>query len=133
MPSDKWRATDLIQQHRFSPLPAICRQRGDDPVSAMLSEQVKNQDKGGAATPLLEGQLPFPLYLSKTQKAILYVPASLTAKELDLLRKQIDHSLTIIEATILSDDNESLESQKGCAKFSPMRRPLCLRMEASGI
>ncbi len=61
----------------------------------------------GAPTPPLTGQLPFPLYLSKTQKAILYVPASLTQKELDLLRKQIDHSLTVIEATILSDDTDT--------------------------
>jgi len=50
------------------------------------------------------GQLPFPLYLSKTQKATLYVPPSMTRKEYDLLRKQIENSLTVMEATILADD-----------------------------
>jgi hypothetical protein len=70
----------------------------------MLAEQVKNADKGGAATPALKGQLPFPLYLSKTQKAILYVPASLTRKEYDLLKSQIENSFAIMEATILADD-----------------------------
>lgn len=55
-------------------------------------------------TPATGGQLPFPLYLSKTQKATLYVPASLTRKEYDLLKKQIESSLDIMEATILTDD-----------------------------
>lgn len=49
-------------------------------------------------------QLPFPLYLSKTQKATLLVPASMTRKEYELLRKQIENSLTVMEATILTDD-----------------------------
>jgi hypothetical protein len=59
----------------------------------------------------LSGQLPFPLYLSKTQKATLYVPASMTRKEYDLLKKQIANSLTVMEATILADD--STEESEG--------------------
>jgi hypothetical protein len=53
------------------------------------------------------GQLPFPLYLSKNQRATLLIPASLTRKEYDLLKKQIENSLDIIEATILADDDQS--------------------------
>jgi hypothetical protein len=44
------------------------------------------------------------LYLSKSQKATLYIPASLTRKEYDLLKKQIESSLDIIEATILTEE-----------------------------
>jgi hypothetical protein len=52
------------------------------------------------------GQLPFPLYLSKSQKAMLYVPASLTRKEYELLKRQIENSLAIMEATILSEHSD---------------------------
>lgn len=77
-------------------------EHGDD--ASMLDESVKKQDKGGMATPSHTGQLPFPLYLSKSHKAMLYVPASITRKEYDLLKSQIAHSLTVMEATILSED-----------------------------
>ena len=63
----------------------------------------------GASSPSQKptGQLPFPLYLSKTQKAMLYVPPSITRKEYDLLKKQIENSLVVMEATILTDGDES--------------------------
>lgn len=51
-----------------------------------------------------DAQWWFPFYLSETQKATLYVPPSMTRKECDLLRQQIENSLTVIEATILTDD-----------------------------
>ncbi len=57
---------------------------------------------GGGEVSSQAGQLPFPLYLSKNQKATLYIPSSLTRKEYDLLKKQIENSLDIIEATILT-------------------------------
>jgi hypothetical protein len=57
-------------------------------------------------------QLPFPLYLSKTQKATLLVPSSMTRKEYDLLKKQIENSLTVMEATILSDDDPAPETSE---------------------
>jgi hypothetical protein len=72
---------------------------------SMLEPPVKSHGKGGEATPLSKGQLPFPLYLSKTQKASLYVPGSMTRKEFELLKRQIEHSLSIMEATILADDD----------------------------
>lgn len=52
------------------------------------------------------GQLPFPLYLSKSQKAMLYVPSTMTPSEFKLLKKQIENSFVVMEATILSDDTE---------------------------
>jgi hypothetical protein len=54
--------------------------------------------------PPAKGQLPFPLYLSKSQKAMLYVPSAMTAKEFELLKKQIENSFLVMEATILSDE-----------------------------
>jgi hypothetical protein len=62
-------------------------------------------------SPLPSGQLPFPLYLSKTQKATLYVPSSMTRKEYDLLKQQIENSLAVMEATILADDQTEAESR----------------------
>jgi hypothetical protein len=78
---------------------------GLESEEAMLDRTIKKEDKGSPFNPTQKGQLPFPLYLSKTQKATLYVPASLTRKEYDLLKKQIENSLTVMEATILSDDD----------------------------
>jgi hypothetical protein len=72
----------------------------------MLDQDVKKEDKGTGFTPAPKGQLPFPLYLSKTQKAVLYVPSSLSRKELKLLTEQIQNSLSVIEATILSDESD---------------------------
>jgi hypothetical protein len=56
--------------------------------------------------PETTAQLPFPLYLSKHQKATLLIPASLTRKEYDLLKEQIQNSLSVIEATILTEEEQ---------------------------
>lgn len=74
-------------------------------VDDVLERVVKKPGKESGVTPPQKGYLPFPLYLSKAQKASLYVPDSMTRKEFELLKRQIEHSLTIMEATILSDDD----------------------------
>lgn len=51
------------------------------------------------------------MYLSKTQKAVLYVPALLSRKELKLLTEQIQNSLNVIEATIVSDEADETQSE----------------------
>jgi hypothetical protein len=56
------------------------------------------------------GHKDFPLYLSQSQKAVLYIPASISRKDYELLKKQIEHSLSIIEATsLLSEDDKPEE------------------------
>ena len=57
--------------------------------------------------PTSPGQKLFPFYLSKAQQATLYVPASMTQSEYDLLKKQIENSLAIMAVTIISDDTEA--------------------------
>jgi len=54
--------------------------------------------------PVHPGKKLFPFYLSKDQEATLYVPALLTQKEYDQLKKQIENSLAVMEATIISDE-----------------------------
>jgi hypothetical protein len=76
-------------------------------VDDVLERATKKPDKGGDVTPTQKGLLPFPLYLSKKQKASLYVPDSITRKDFELLKRQIEHSLSIMEATILIDDDQS--------------------------
>ena len=46
----------------------------------------------------------FPLYLSNNKRAILYVPATMTAKDYELLKRQIDNHMAIIEATSVAED-----------------------------
>jgi hypothetical protein len=46
----------------------------------------------------------FPLYLSKDKQGALYVPFAMTTKEWELLKRQVDHSLGIAEATALIED-----------------------------
>ncbi len=57
--------------------------------------------------PTHPGQKLFPFYLSKEQEATLYVPASMTQKEYDQLKKQIENSLAVMEATILANDEQT--------------------------
>ena len=56
-------------------------------------------------------QLEFPFYLSKEQKAILYVPAAMSQREYELLKKQIENSLVVMEATAVMA-NEELKPQQ---------------------
>jgi hypothetical protein len=46
----------------------------------------------------------FPLYLSNNEKAVLYVPATISPKDFDLLKKQIEIHLAVIQATSVSND-----------------------------
>lgn len=58
-----------------------------------------------------EGQLHFPLYLSKDQKAALYVPANMSQREYELLKKQIENSLLVMEATAVAPDTKEEEGE----------------------
>jgi hypothetical protein len=47
----------------------------------------------------------FPLYLSNNERAVLYVPASITPKDFDLLKKQIEIHLAVVQATSVTADD----------------------------
>jgi hypothetical protein len=65
------------------------------------------QKKDAAPPPPAAGQKDFPLYLSNNKRAILYIPASMTAKDYELLKKQIENHLAVIEATSVSGEAEN--------------------------
>ena len=48
----------------------------------------------------------FPLYLSNSQKAVLYVPPEISQKDFELLKKQIENSLLVVEATFITGDEK---------------------------
>lgn len=52
------------------------------------------------------GTRDFPLYTSGTRGA-LYVPERMSKKDFDLLKRQIENSLLVIEATAVADEQES--------------------------
>ena len=53
------------------------------------------------------GQKDFPLYLSNSKRAVLYIPDTITTKDYELLKRQIENHLAVIEATSISDDKPS--------------------------
>jgi len=57
------------------------------------------------------GQRPFPLYLSKNSEAVLLVPAVMSRTEYELLKKQLENSLLVMEATSVIDSDTSNESK----------------------
>jgi hypothetical protein len=48
----------------------------------------------------------YPLYLSNNERAVLYVPSSISSKDFDLLKKQIEIHLSVIQATSVISDGE---------------------------
>lgn len=51
------------------------------------------------------GQKDFALYLTNNQRGVLYIPATMTAKDYELLKKQIENHLMVIEATSIAEDD----------------------------
>ncbi len=54
----------------------------------------------------------FPLYLTKNQKGTLYVPAEMSPKDYDLLKKQIENHLAIILVTSVADAGGEKEDRE---------------------
>jgi hypothetical protein len=46
----------------------------------------------------------FPLYLSNNERAVLYVPSQISSKDFDLLKKQIEIHLAVVQATSVTGD-----------------------------
>jgi len=47
----------------------------------------------------------FPLYLSNNERAVLYVPSAISSKDFDLLKKQIEIHLAVVQATSVTSDD----------------------------
>jgi hypothetical protein len=60
------------------------------------------------------GQRPYPLYLSKEQEAVLYAPSVMSRSEYDQLKKQIENSLLVMEATSVVEPSGE-ENAKGAS------------------
>ena len=50
------------------------------------------------------GQNDFPIYLSNNKRGVLYMPATMTAKDYKLLKQQVDSHLAVIEATAVAEE-----------------------------
>lgn len=62
------------------------------------------------------GQRSYPLYLSKDLEAALYVPSVMTRAEYDLLKKQIENSLLVMEATSVVEAPEKTKDLEGASE-----------------
>jgi len=73
-----------------------------------LSPQAPMQaSRQQTATNPLANHRYFPLYLSNNERAVLYVPSAISSKDFDLLKKQIEIHLAVIQATsVISDDGK---------------------------
>lgn len=68
----------------------------DNLESSRKDQMIKN--------PSLPGLENFPLYLSNGQKAFLYIPTKISQRDFDRLKRQIEHSLLVVEDTFITDD-----------------------------
>jgi hypothetical protein len=72
--------------------------------AANISPPTSRQPAGNNSAKQEGEQKYFPIYLANNKRAILYVPATITAKEYTLLKRQIETSLMVIEATFVTAD-----------------------------
>ena len=66
----------------------------------------KMQNQQSPNTQSLANHRYFPLYLSNNERAVLYVPSTISPKDFDLLKKQIEIHLAVIQATSVTNDND---------------------------
>ncbi len=70
-----------------------------------LSQPPQPVGKSQAGGNPLANHRYFPLYLSNNERAVLYVPPSLSTKDFDLLKKQVEMQLMVIQATSVCDSD----------------------------
>lgn len=80
-----------------------------EPIPTQAPQRQSNRQQPPSQPPVLAGFKDFPLYLSPSEKAVLYIPATITRKQYDLLKKQIENSLIIIQETALTGDEEKTD------------------------
>jgi hypothetical protein len=78
---------------------------GSEPESYKLNSPTSTSSRSSSASPLANHRY-FPLYLSNNERAVLYVPAAISPKDFDLLKKQIEIHLAVIQATSVTTDGE---------------------------
>jgi hypothetical protein len=79
---------------------------GDNKVP-MIQAPVQPPSKQNPPPPPAGGHKDFPLYLSNSKRAVLYIPDTITTKDYELLKRQIENHLAVIEATSISDEKPS--------------------------
>jgi len=104
VPLSETEGTLVAQTYKPEPDAARRKEIIGRSLNATLGAQLQT-----LGVPVHPGQKPFPFYLSKEQQATLYVPESMTEKEFALLKKQIENSLAVMEATIIADDKATEE------------------------
>jgi hypothetical protein len=80
------------------------------PLAEADRKQREFLTNAGSSQPM-EGQLHFPLYLSKNQKATLSVPAEMSPKQFKLLKQQIANSLAVMQATVVVEDEQPTKDE----------------------
>ena len=89
----------------------------DTPNSFGSSKVAADLHVSGYPPPAPSSLRDFPLYLSNQQKAVLHVPAEMSAADFKLLETQIEHSLMIIKLTSVAISSPptraDLEQAKG--------------------
>jgi hypothetical protein len=73
---------------------------------AVNQQGIGDSDKPKGQNQSLIGQKDFPLYLSNNKRAVLYIPATMTAKDYELLKNQIENHLIVIGATSVSEPED---------------------------
>ena len=66
--------------------------------------QSPSRQQNGGGYPLTNHRY-FPLYLSNNERAVLYVPSAISSKDFDLLKKQIEIHLAVVQATSVTTDD----------------------------
>jgi hypothetical protein len=96
--SDKIRETEEgKQQENLTP-------EGEE-AKVNPAQPVIEVNKPKPPPPPASGQKDFPLYLSNSKRAVLYIPDTITAKDYELLKRQIENHLAVIEATSIAEEN----------------------------
>jgi hypothetical protein len=78
-------------------------ENGHENVRVAPPPQPSAKQQGGG-NPLANHRY-FPLYLSNNERAVLYVPSAISSKDFDLLKKQIEIHLTVIQATSVTSND----------------------------
>jgi hypothetical protein len=90
-----------------APPPPSNPSEGSKMTAAPAGNDISTKTPPLTSTPALAGQKDFPSYLTNNQRAVLYVPAKMTQKDYDLLKRQIENHLLVIEATSIADPEAS--------------------------
>ncbi len=83
-------------------------EEGDTSQRTIQSNTGTSNPNNSKPISVSENYKDFPLYLNNNQKAYLYIPTTLSKTDLELLKIQLNHSLIVIEATSVVEDDDEL-------------------------